>query len=115
MKAKIKVNFKDFYEGLMETARKEDRGKNYDEIVIEGELVEESPNYKFEIGQKVFVKPYTETPWGCERRVCGQRWGTIKDTNKTSPKRDTEGVMYFVTGKESFGGWEKEENIEAIS
>lgn len=112
-KGKIKVDFQAFYDGFMEAARRKDK-KFEPFIELVGELVEDI-DYKFSVGDTVFVLPYTETPLNCKRRICGNRWGKIIETNVKSPKQVQEGKMYFVEGSNLIGGWEKEENIELIA
>lgn len=72
--------------------------------------------HKFKVGDIVFVLPYTEVPVMCRRRVCGNRWGRIINTNADSPRRKQEGALYFVeslTGN-LVGGWENKIDLELI-
>lgn len=112
MRKKIKVSFKDVYDALIELSKRKDL-KSLDEVVVEGE--DFNSDYKFSIGEKVFVRPYVEkNSWNDDRRVLGARWGTIVDTNANSPKKEEEGISYFVEGSDKIGGWELQENLELI-
>ena len=116
MKGKIKVSIEDIYSGLIEVSKKMDKNIS-NTVEIEGELVNEE-DYKYKIGDVMYVKHYYDTHsynWESNPRILGGRWGKIVATNSKSPKREEEGEIYFVRGKDDNGGWEKARNLELIS
>lgn len=110
------VRVQDIYEGLIWSAKKDiNLAEN---IEVSGELVSEEPAYRYKVGDVVFVKKYYDlNKYTSEPRILGGRWGKIENTNKDSPKRLSEGELYWVVKPGSFciAGWEKVKDLELIT